>query len=225
MQAIIKYLNEILSLIIIILLMGLYGIYIYEYFYNQKEDDPVVESISESSEEIKEEIKDKTFFVEIKGQVNNPDVYEVKEGAVIKDVISLAGGLKNYAYTKNINLSKKIQDEMVIYVYSNSEVNALESKDEKIIECNCPTYDISSCLKDGKSIIVNDSNTTENKLININTALKEELMSLSGIGEAKAASIIDYRNKNGNFVNIEDIKNVSGISENIFEKIKDNITV
>lgn len=192
------------------------------------------------------------FYVEVKGEVKNPGVYEVNSKTIINDVINNAGGFTKKAYTKNINLSKKVSDELVIYVYSKDEYKSLnEVKVEKEIiieECVCPTYDISDCTNNGNSEIINDNNTTnddndtneivndnnsseiikdseeDNNLVNINTATKDELMSLNGIGESKANAIIEYRNKN-NFKVIEDIKNVSGIGDSAFEKIKNNITV
>ena len=186
------------------------------------------------------------FFVEVKGEVKKPGVYEVNNKTIINDVIKNAGGFTKKAYTKNINLSKKVSDELVIYVYSKDEYKSLnEIKVEKEIiieECICPTYDISDCTNNGKSEIINDNNDTNeivndnnsneaiedskenNNLININIASKKELMTLNGIGESKANAIIDYRNQN-KFKTIEDIKNVSGIGDSAFEKIKNNITV
>jgi len=200
------------------------------------------------------EIKD-DFYIEIKGEVKNPGVYEVNSNNIINDVVTIAGGFTKKAYTKNINLSKRVSSELVIYVYSKEEYESLNEKEvEKEIiieECICPTYDISDCTNNGNSeIITNDSiidnnsnkdnsdisnnndlndkesNNVEedNKLININNATKEELMSLNGIGESKANAIIEYRNKN-KFNTIDDIKNVSGIGDSAFEKIKDSITV
>ena len=192
------------------------------------------------------------FFVEVKGAVNSPGVFKVDNSYIINDVIKLADGFTKKAYTKNINLSKKVSNELVIYVYTEAEYKKISEK-ETVIEIvyeECPTidYDISECITSGSSEIVSndnsnsdnnkensssdsiveqDDNKTENdknKLININTANKEELMTLNGIGGSKADAIIEYR-KTTKFNTIEDIKNVSGIGEAAFEKIKDNITV
>ena len=136
--------------------------------------------------------------------------------------------------TKNINLSKRVSKEMVVYVYTNYEYSLLNTKDE-ITECNCPKQDISICTDKGASVITSDENKpeevpnsdneSEKSKININTASKETLTSLSGIGDAKAQKIIDYRNENGLFKSIEELKNVSGISEKLFEQIKEFITI
>ena len=138
------------------------------------------------------------------------------------DAINTAGGLTNKSDTSNINLSKKLKDEMVIIVYSKQEIINMKEK-EKI---TCPPCN-NACIeeKDETSKINITEEKEETGKININTANIEELQKLSGIGEAKAQAIIDYRNKNGNFKDIEEIKNVQGIGEAAFEKIKDNITV
>jgi competence protein ComEA len=197
---------------------------------NKKIDDESVVAISEPVEEKKEEVKvtkeDKILKVDIKGSVKKPGVYEVKENTVVNDVIALAGGLKSGATTKNINLSKKVKDEMVIYIYTSSELKKFTNNQ---VECNCDDVVISSC--EGASIIYNEPSNNNDEsvlgttLININTAGINELMTLSGVGEAKAKAIIEYREKNGSFKSIEDIKNVSGIGEAAYQKIKDYITV
>lgn len=185
----------------------------------------------------KEEEKD-DIYVEVKGAVNSPGVFKVSNGYVINDIIALAGGFQKDAYTKNINLSRKVNDELVIYVYTNSEYKSKNTSVKIVKEpCKCPTYDISSCL-DAKSSEIEatkDTNTntdtgalnndTKDKLVNINTASINELTTITGIGEAKAKSIVEYRTKNGNFKNIEEIKNVSGIGDALFAKIKSYITV
>ena len=74
-------------------------------------------------------------------------------------------------------------------------------------------------------IVSNDDANSDITYVNINTASKEELVKLNGIGESKANAIVEYRNKNGNFTNIEDIQNVDGIGKALYEKIKDNIKV
>ena len=129
---------------------------------------------------------------------------------------------------------------MFFYIYTENEYKKNSKKAEvKELICECPTYDISNCLNNNASEIqLNEnvlnqeiSNTSDsippkdNKLVNINTASKEELMTLSGIGESKALDIINYRNTNGYYKTIDEIKNVSGIGTAIYEKIKAYITV
>ena len=166
------------------------------------------------------------FKVDIKGQVNNPGIYSLKEGSRVIDVIEASGGLTENANTTVINLSKKIEDEMVIIIYSNEEVNNFSKTKEvekQVIE-KCIKKDENSLQNDACINQSNEQSNTDNNLININTATQEELMTLSGIGESKAKDIITYRSENA-FTSIEDIKNVPGIGESLFAKIKENITV
>ena len=232
-----KYLNTFLISFVILLIIIQYGLFAYFYYVKGFESDninqvqEVVETFENDSNE-KEELLE--FYVEIKGAVNSPGVFKVTSDNIINDVINMAGGLKNNAYTKNINLSKNVSKEMVVYVYTNYEYSLLNTKEETT-ECNCPKQDISVCTNKGTSIITSDENKpeevpnskseTKNNKVNINTSTKEVLTSLSGIGEAKAQNIIDYRNENGLFKSIEDLKNVTGISEKLFEQIKEFITI
>ena len=166
------------------------------------------------------------FKVDIKGQVTNPGIYSLKEGSRVIDVIEASGGLTENANTTVINLSKKIEDEMVIIIYSNEEVNNFSKTKEvekQVIE-KCIKKDENSLQNDACINQSNEQSNTDNNLININTATQEELMTLSGIGESKAKDIITYRSENA-FTSIEDIKNVPGIGESLFAKIKENITV
>ena len=176
----------------------------------------------------------KVLRVDIKGQVINPGVYEVANNTRVIDVINIAGGLTENANTSIINLSKMVTDEMVIIIYSNEEVANSNKKEietvYKIIEkeCNCPSIKNDSCinteLDNNNNKDDNSNNNQKDELININTANKEELMKISGIGESKANAIIEYRSKQS-FNKIEDIINVTGISENLFNKIKEYIKV
>ena len=172
-----------------------------------------------SNEEVidifKEENNENEVVVDIKGMVANPGVYEVNTTFRVNDVITLAGGLTEGADTSLINLAKIVEDEMIIIIYSKEEI--LEKFKNEVCICDCPEIKNDACIE------VNTGE--ENILVNINTASKEELMKVSGIGESKAEAIIEYRQSNGNFNTIEDIKNVSGIGEALFEKIKDYITV
>lgn len=148
-------------------------------------------------------IKDKNIVVEIKGEVKKPDVYILDDNSIIKDLIEAAGGLTENADLSNINRAKKLQDHELVYVASKNEVAST-----------------------AQSINQNSGNKDSlNQKVNINNATLEELKTIKGVGDAKAKSIIEYREKNGGFKNIEDIKNITGIGEKMFEKIKDKIEI
>ncbi len=138
----------------------------------------------------------KYIFVDIDGAVINPGVYRCNEGDRVNDAIMKAGGLKDTASCKNINRARKLVDGEKIYIIELGE--------------NVDVTPLYSQGNQGK--------------ININTAPKEMLMSLSGIGDVYAGKIIEYRNKK-QFTTIEEIKNIQGIGDKIFDKIKDSITV
>ncbi len=139
----------------------------------------------------------KLVFVDIKGAVKKPGVYELSEEKRIKDLIDIAGGLEENADTSQINLSQKVRDQMMIII-----------------------------PKIGDTVISNEIKSESNKkVININLANKEELMKISGIGETKAKAIIDYRENVDTFKKKEDITKVKGIGKGTFEKIKDEIEV
>lgn len=192
------------------------------------------EILIENNEVFNEE-KDILYKVDIKGAVKNPNVYEMKVGSRVIDVINASGGLLNNANTKNINLSKLITDEMVIIVYTNEEIKKIEEGNIEIkyvdkyieTECNCPDINNDACISEDtdNSIIQDENINNEINLININTASKEELMTLPKIGESKALEIIEYRNNNNGFKNIEEIKNITGIKDAIFEAIKEYIKI
>ena len=157
--------------------------------------------------------------VDIKGAVNSPGVYEVEVGSTVYELIGLAGGLKSYADTSLINLSKRLGDEDVVVVYTIDEVSSMTSGDTaiKVIEkeCMCPKVENVSCI---------NKNINNIGLININTASLDELQKLSGVGKSKAEAIIEYR-KNNPFTKPEDITKVKGIGTSIYEKNKDNIGI
>ena len=174
----------------------------------------------------------KTIYVEVKGAVVAPGVYEMPENSIINDAITKAGGFNEDAYTDNINLSKRLSDELVIYVFSNSEYENNDESNNDIYKDNNDsddTYYIDDFTSDNVSIITSDTESTgenaTNNLININIATIEELMTLPGIGETKATNIINYRNDTGFFKTTEELMNVSGIGEATFEQLKDYITV
>lgn len=150
--------------------------------------------------EKKEESNDK-IFVHIDGEVNNPNLYEMKKSDRIKDLIDKAGGLTKNADSSKINLAVKLKDEMKVHIYKIGEKKENENEDTK-----------------------ENTSTLNKDVVNINTASEQELCNLTGIGPSKAKMIIEYRKKS-KFSTIEDITKVSGIGKKTFEKIKDKITV
>lgn len=139
-----------------------------------------------------------SFYVEIKGEVMYPDVYQVEEGSIIKDLIDKAGGLKLEANINNINRAERLSENQLVIIPNTND--------------------------NEESIAVN-FNIEKDALININTGDISELKKINGIGDTKAQNIISYREKNGQFKAIEEIKNVDGIGDKTFEKIKDSIKV
>lgn len=148
--------------------------------------------------------------VDIKGAVMYPGVYELQADQRIVDVVQLAGGYTQEADPQLINHAQKVQDEMVIYI---------PVKGEKLDEITA------SILAMSTSGISTSEGSQKDQKVNLNQADEATLSTLSGIGPSKAQSIISYREENGRFTTIEDLKKVSGIGEKTFEKLKDSITV
>ena len=174
------------------------------YFNQNKTEDYSGVSFSNISNETNnkderaENRHDEKIFVDVKGAVKHPGVFETTKDKRVKDLIEEAGGLLDDADTSTLNLSQKVKDQMVIYVLKHGE----------------------------KPKQISDSSSSSNTdVININTANKEQLMKISGVGKTKAEAIISYREKNGDFKKKEDITKVRGIGKATFEKIKDKIEV
>ena len=175
------------------------------YFNQSKTEDYSGVSFSNPSNETNnkdeksEDKHDEKIFVDVKGAVKHPGVFETTKDKRVKDLIEEAGGLLDDADTSTLNLSQKVKDQMVIYVLKHGE----------------------------KPKQISDSGTSSSSgdVININTANKEQLMKISGVGKTKAEAIISYREKNGDFKKKEDITKVRGIGKSTFEKIKDKIEV
>jgi general secretion pathway protein K len=150
----------------------------------------------------------KTICVFVCGEVQQEGVYELPEDARVNDALQMAGGFSEDASKDAVNLAEHVVDGQRIYFPSAEEV---ENR----------TWDAETAQLDSDV----SSQAEQVHKININTADKEELITLSGIGEAKADAVIAYREEHGSFQNIDEIMNVSGIGENLFEKIKEKICV
>lgn len=192
-----------LSILLIIVLFS-FGIYhVYENKKERSEFYDIYEEEIEEKEEKNEELNS-LFKVDIKGAVKNPGVYSAQKGERVVDLITKAGGFTENADQNQVNLAQYVEDEMVIYVPQKGEIS------ESITNSSFSTS-ANSSSNQGK--------------ININKANETELQTIPGIGPSKAKAIIEYREQNGPFQQIEDIQNVSGIGEKTFEKLKDFITV
>ena len=215
-----RYRKQIIISIITVIIFIIFGLSIY-FNLDATEEQPLVADVKKEKKEIKDEKIE--VKVDVKGEINAPGIYLLDTSARVIDAIDKAGGLTENADTSVINLSKKLIDEMVIIIYSKQEVKKFEEtkEKEKLVQNKCNQKDENSLKNDA---CINNANNITNK-ISINKATLEELMTLNGIGEAKAKDIISYREKNGGFTNIEDIMKVTGIGENTFAQIKENITL
>ena len=214
----------VLVVFIFLIISSITGYFIYKN-YNKKDNKSNILITKKKEEEKKDEnvFEEKEIKIDIKGEINLPGMYSMSENSRIIDAINKAGGLTLNADVSVINLSKKLEDEMVIIIYSKEEVANFYEVKEKEKEV------INYCIQKDDNSLKNDACIESNKRvsgkISLNSATKEELMTLKGIGEAKAKDIIRYREENGFFQQIEDIMKISGIGESLFAEIKEDITV
>ena len=159
----------------------------------------------------------KTVSVYICGEVVRPGIYSAPCGVLLNDIIEDAGGLTAEASVNNINLVYQITYNMSIYIPSKEETARGFNGGEVIRQDGVYVWGASQ----GSSA---DASGDNNIMVNINTASETELKSLPGIGDVTAKAIADYR-KNTPFTKIEDIKNVTGIGDSKYERIKNYICV
>ena len=194
------------------------GVAIYFFMQGEQEEFINFEYLENNVENIvqNEIVEEKAkIVVHISGQVANPGVISLDEGSRLIDAINLSGGLTSKADISKVNLAYVLEDAQKIYIPS------VDDKDE-----------IAYISEDsGNTGVVTSGNggtstkKEEKLMVNINTANEEQLEQLPGIGTSISIRIVEYRKENGKFNSIEDIKNVSGIGDAKFNKIKDNICV
>ncbi|MFT5874626.1 MAG: competence protein ComEA [Clostridium sp.] len=154
-------------------------------------------------------IEEINIKVDIKGAVKHPGVYEIKNESRVMDLIKLAGGGTSDAELDATNLSAKLKDEDCIVICKKGEVNNTQN-----LQSSISNSEVSSSNSNG-----------EDAIININTASREELKTLTGIGDAKADVIIEYREQNGGFKSVEELTKVGGIGEKTLSKFIDKIDI
>lgn len=180
-------------------------------FWMSRQGEEVEEAATSLAETtiLPQEVEDKTtvstvIYVDVKGEVPHPGVYQMKAESRVKDLIEAAGGFTPLADDQKLNLAQLLEDQMVIVVpKKGEEVNSELAQ--------APTSQKKEVGKEGK--------------VNINTATVEELKTLKGIGEKKAEAIIEYRKKNGSFKNKEDLMKVRGIGKKLYESFQERVIV
>jgi len=185
--------------IIITIISFILGLLIGNYAFRTNNNSIIIEN------------KNTKIYIHIAGEIKYPGVYEMESGDRVFQLIEKAGGVTENADISSINLSKKLIDGEKVIIFAKKD------------SVNSETTSNSLNQSSSTSSIV--SSTNNSNLININTASQKELEELPGIGPTLAQRIVDYREKNGYFQTIEDIKKVSGIGDKKFEAIKDLITV
>lgn len=150
------------------------------------------------------------IYVDLKGAVAKPGVYALPLGSRLFDVIEMAGGLLPDAATQSLNQALLLNDQMLIYIFTNEEFAAEEEENMKLL-----------------SIVDEDSGllSQQGQLVNINTANASELETLPGIGPKKASAILQFRQENGSFKGIDGLLEVSGIGQKTFDQLAPFITV
>ena len=180
-------------------------------FWMSRQGEEVEEAATSLAETtiLPQEVEDKTtvstvIYVDVKGEVHHPGVYQMKAENRVKDLIEAAGGFTPLADDHKLNLSQLLEDQMVIVVpKKGEEVNSELAQ--------APTSQKKEVGKEGK--------------VNINTATVEELKTLKGIGEKKAEAIIEYRKQNGSFKNKEELMKVRGIGKKLYESFQERVIV
>lgn len=182
---------------ILLILVGVGGLFFKK--EESVEETTVVETTVLAEKTEVSTTQETVIFVDVKGAVKNPGVYQMKVGDRVKDALDAAGGLTGDADSQKVNLAKRLEDQMVIVVpkvgEEAEEIPAGATSKEE--------------AKEGK--------------VNINTATVEELKTLKGVGEKKAEAIIEYRKKNGSFQTKEDLMKVRGIGKKLFESFQERI--
>lgn len=168
-------------------------------------DSTTVIKAERKEQENTEQVRETEIYVHVCGCVKKPGVYQLHFGARTQEAIDAAGGFSEKANQTAWNLAEVLQDGMQVYIPSKDETKEALNEEQSL----------------GKDLSASQKEDT----VNINTASKEELMTLPGIGESRADAVIACREEKGSFTSIEEIKDVAGIGDGIFNRIKDLITV
>lgn len=173
-----------------------------DYFLDSQPDTEITEINEKEPETLAP--NPEFIMVDVKGLVASPGVYELQQDKRIIDAVDMAGGLAKHADAAQVNFAARLQDEMVIYVPAEGEE---------------PHH-----LLMGSAVNETEEESQKDK-VSLNTAEAAELETLPGIGPAKAAAILGYREENGQFTSTEELKEVSGIGDKTYEQLQEHITI
>ena len=204
---------------VIVIAIGVYG------FFSMQKQNTVLnlnemlveenrEEVNQEIDEVKEKEEVGNIVVHITGAVKNKGILKLPEGSRISDAIEAAGGETKEADLDSINLAYTLEDGQKIYIPSQEDKENNEQKQYITTESG-----------DTTNIKENSKIEGENEKVNINTANQSELETLPGIGPSLASRIIEYREQNGKFNSIEELKNVKGIGDAKFEDLKNSATI
>lgn len=191
--------------ILITLLVGIYLMVNKEPQVDTKMwEETSLTTMAEVATDATKERAETMIYVDIKGAVKVPGIYQLKNQQRIWDALALAGGVSEEADTTQVNYAQKVKDQMIIYVPKKGEsvLQSLETLQESA-----------------------PAQQNQEEKINLNTATEAELQTISGIGAKKAQEIIRFRDEQGPFKTVEELKNVPGIGEKTVERLKDMLTV
>lgn len=198
---------SIIGIIMLFIIGGVYRIQKNKTNYdNVVEENIIIEKVEDEKEKIVEETKIKVY---VAGEVVNPGIVELGEDSRICDAIEKVGGVTENANLTQINLAGFLEDGQKLYIPNENEI-----KDITVVEQN-----------EGVASVVNDEGSNSNLKININKASEEKLQEIPGVGPSMAQKIVSYRKENGKFNSIEELKNVKGIGDKKFEKMKEYISI
>jgi competence protein ComEA len=187
------------------------------YFFSQQGEDPAdtedIFSVTAKEAEMEQSVNESSaepeiIKVDVKGAVKSPGIFTAQAGDRVIDLISAAGSFTEKADTDKVNFAQIIEDQMVIYV---PEIGEEDKGDLENIQVGTS----------GDAV----TKGTSGGLVNLNTATQEDLQTLTGIGPSKANAILEYRETAGKFKEVDELKQVTGIGDKTFERLRDSISV
>lgn len=208
MENVVRWVKQNQQVVILSIIFGIVILIFGGVLFSKQAAPQPTENLTElmSEEPILESSEFVTVYADIKGAVSKPGMYQIETNARVLDLVNMAGGFTAEAAQDQVNFSQLVEDQMVIYVPTSAE--DLQQWQERQIVAEIPTKSAAVSAK-----------------VNLNTADTATLQQLNGVGEKKAAAIIAYREENGSFKSIDELKKVAGIGDKTFENLKAEIEI